>query len=157
MAVMPLTDQQQSAVDDLVSAGRLAVVPVDLARAAVFMRQASEVIADLPHLTRPQNRYNLAYDACHDIGEAFLAAHGYRTLSGPGQHEAIGRFLRIVIDRPPGHQEARRFDVLRRSRNQQRYDARPVGDADASLAVNTVAGLFQAAQHRGVPGVSPEA
>ena len=115
------------------------------------MRQASDVIADLPHLTKPQNRYNLAYDARHDIGEALPAAHGYRTISGPGQHEADGQFPRAVIDSPPGEQDARRFDQLRRSRNQQRQDARPVGEPEAALAAQTALGLLAAATQRGLP------
>lgn len=151
MALTPLTPAQVKAVDDLVARGRLAVVPADQSRALTFMRQASDVIADLPLLTKPQNRYNLAYDACHDIGEALLAAHGYRTISGPGQHEAVGQFLRAVIDRPPGENDARRFDQLRRSRNQQRYDARPVGEPEAALAAQTALGLFAAATQRGLP------
>ncbi len=151
MALTPLSASQLHAVAALVSKGRLVVVPADLAKAKIFMQQASDVITDLPHLSKPQNRYNLAYDACHDIGEALLAAHGYRTLSGPGQHEAIGRFLCAVIDRPPGDEDARRFDMLRRARNQQRYDARPVGAAEATLAAQTAVALFAAAVARGVP------
>ncbi len=150
MAVTPLTAAQQSAVEVLVAAGRLAVVPVDLLRAAVFVRHAEEAIVDLPNLTRVQNRYNLAYDACHDLGEALLAGYGYRTTSGPGQHEALGRFLRAVLDSPPGQREARRYEQLRRSRNQQRYDARPVGEAEAALAEETARGLLAAAIARGV-------
>lgn len=149
--VTPLTSAQQSAVTEIVAAGRLAQVAPDPVRALTFMRQASDVLADLPYLTKPQNRYNLAYDACHDIGEAMLATYGYRTLSGPGQHEAIGRFLRAVIDGPPGDRDARRFEQLRRSRNQQRYDAQPVGTADADLAAETAIRLFAAAVKRGVP------
>ncbi len=151
MALSALTPEQQRAVDDLVARGRIAAVPTDLAKALIFMRQAQDVIADLPNLTKPQNRYNLAYDACHDVGEAVLAAYGYRTMSGPGQHEAIGRFLRAVMDRPPGDRDARRFDQLRRSRNQHRYDARPVGEAEADLAVRTAEALLSAAVARGVP------
>lgn len=85
------------------------------------------------------------------MGEAILAAHGYRTLSGPGQHEAIGLFLRAVIDQPPGDQDARRFEQLRRSRNRQRYDARPVSDAEAALAAQTAVALLDAVLARGVP------
>lgn len=151
MEVKDLTPEQQQSVDDLVAKGRIATVPADRAKALIFMRQAQDAIADLPNLTRQQNRYNLAYDACHDVGEAVLAAYGYRTLSGPGQHEAIGRFLRAVIDGPPGDNDARRFDQLRRSRNQQRYDARPVGEAEAELAARTAVALFAAAVARGVP------
>ena len=151
MALTPLTQAQRRAVDSLVAQGRIAVVPADDDRATTFMHQAADVIADLPHLTRPQNQYNLAYDACHDVGEALMAGYGYRTLSGPGQHEAIGRFLRAIIDSPPGDQDARRFDHLRRARNQQRYDARRVGAAEAALAAQTATGLFHAAVHRGLP------
>lgn len=151
MALTPLTQAQRRAVDSLVAQGRIAAVPCDDDRAETFMHQAADVIADLPHLTRPQNQYNLDYDACHDVGEALMAGYGYRTLSGPGQHEAIGRFLRAIIDSPPGDQDARRFDHLRRARNQQRYDARRVGAAEAALAVQTATGLFDAAVHRGLP------
>lgn len=151
MAVTPLTAAQQLTVDALVAGGRLTVVPVDLMRASLFVRHAQEAIVDLPNLTRVQNRYNLASDACHDLGEALLASHGYRTRSGPGQHEALGRFLRAVLDRPPGQREARRYEQLRRSRNQQRYDARPVGEAEAALAEETARGLLVAVGARGVP------
>lgn len=148
--MLPLTSPQQQAVDALVTGGRLAVVPVDLVRAGLFVRHAQEAIVDLPNLTRVQNRYNLAYDACHDLGEALLAGYGFRTTSGPGQHEALGRFLRAVMDSPPGQREARRYEQLRRSRNQQRYDARPVGEAEAALAEETARGLLAAVITRGV-------
>lgn len=151
MAVTPLTSTQQQAVEALVAGGRLAVVPVDLGRSALFVRHAQDAIVDLPNLTRAQNRYNLAYDACHDVGEALLAGYGYRTSNGPGQHEALGRFLRAVLDSPPGDREARRYEQLRRSRNQQRYEARPVGEAEAVLAEETARGLLAAVIERGVP------
>lgn len=109
-----------------------------------------QAIDDLPNLVKPQNRYNLAYDACHDVGEAMLAAYGYRTHTGTGQHEAIGRFLRAVFDRPPADRDARRFDQLRRARNRQRYDARPVSEAEADFAVETANALVAAAVARGL-------
>ena len=93
-----------------------------------------------------------AYDACHDIGEALLAAYGYRTVNGPGQHEVLGRFLRAVFDHPPGQRAAQRFEQLRRSRNQQRYAARPVGSADAQVATQAAAELRAAAQAQGLVG-----
>jgi hypothetical protein len=150
MTPRPLTSGQQASVDALVSAGRLAVVPVDLDKAGAFLRQADDILIDLPQLTRPQNQYNLAYDACHDVGESLLAAYGYRTVNGPGQHAALGEFLRAVFDQPPGQQAARRFDQLRRSRNQQRYDAKPVGAADAGLAVGAATTLRVAASDQGI-------
>lgn len=151
MALTPLTQAQRRAVDALVAQGRIAVVPADDDRAETFMHQAADVIADLPHLTRPQNQYNLAYDACHDVGEALMAGYGYRTLTGPGQHEAIGRFPHAIIDSTPGDQDARRFDHLRIARNQQRYDARRVGAAEAALAAQTATRLFDVAVHWRLP------
>jgi len=81
----------------------------------------------LPLLTSVTVGYGVAYDACHDTGEALLAAYGFRTTNGPGQHEALGRYLRTVFDKPPAEKAAREFDRLRRARNQDRYEAKPVG------------------------------
>ena len=82
MAWPALTDAQQQAVDVLVSSGRLSVVPADVERARAFIGHAEDPIADLPHLTRTPNRYNLAYDACHDLGEALLAGLAADTAQG---------------------------------------------------------------------------
>jgi hypothetical protein len=150
MTVRPLTSAQQALIDALLAAGRVAVVPVDTDKAGAFLRQADDTLVDIPHLTRPQNRYNLAYDACHDVGEALLAAYGYRTVNGPGQHAALGEFMRAVFDQPPGQQAAKRFGQLRRSRNQQRYDAKPVGAADADLAAQAAEALRKAATDQGI-------
>jgi len=146
----PLTAHQQTAVDSLVKAGRIAPVPVDLVRASSFLGNASELLAELPKLTGASARYTLAYDACHDAGEALLALYGFRTTNGPGQHEALGRYLCAVLDIPPGDAAALRYDQLRRSRNQQRYQAGPVGAAQANLATQTAQELFDAALDRGI-------
>lgn len=45
------------------------------------------------HFKTQSVRYDVAYSAAHDIGEGFLAAHGLRTASGPGQHATVGLFL----------------------------------------------------------------
>ena len=129
MALTPLTRVQQATVLALVEARRLDVVPVDLARATSFLRQAEERLGQLPLLTSVVVRYGIAYDACHDTGEALLAAYGFRATNGAGQHEALGRYLRAVFDKPPAEKAAREFDRLRRARNQDRYEARPVGAA----------------------------
>ncbi len=94
MAVTPLTRVQQATVLALIEARRLDVVPSDLARSASFLRQARERLDQLPLVTSVVVRYGIAYDACHDTGEALLAAYGFRTTNGPGQHEALGRYLR---------------------------------------------------------------
>src|SRR5690625_5157519 len=124
MALTPLTGVQQATILALVEARRLDVVPTDVARATSFLRQAEERLDQLPLLTSVAVRYGIAYDACHDVGEALMAAYGFRTTSGPGQHEALGRYLRAVFDKPPVARAAREFDRLRRARNQDRYEAK---------------------------------
>jgi hypothetical protein len=151
VAVVPLTLDQKTAVEELVSDGRLTRVPADLRRAATFMHRASDALLDLPNLGKPQNRHNLAYDACHDVGEALLAAYGLRTTNGVGQHEALGRWLRVVLDTAPGSAAAQHFDRLRRARNQQRYEARPVGEADARVAEKAARDLYEGAIARRLP------
>lgn len=131
-------------------AGSVEAVPADEGRASAFMRKARIKCADIPNAQHPENRFDLAYGACHDVGEAMLAAYGYRTRSGAGQHVAVGRFLEIAIDTPPGDSAARRFDRLRRIRNNQDYRAQPVSEAEASLAAQSAEQLLQAAAQRGL-------
>ena len=85
MALTPLTRVQHATALSLVEARRLDVVPADLARATSFLCQAQERLDQLPLLTSVVVRYGIAYDACHDTGEALLAAYGFRTTNGPGQ------------------------------------------------------------------------
>lgn len=150
MAVTPLTPAQQQAVDGLVAAHRIEKVPPDVARASAFLTTAADRLGQVPLLTSVLVKYDLAYDAAHDVGEALLAAYGYRTVNGRGQHEAVGRFLRAVFDTPPGARAARRFDRLRRDRNQSHYNAKPLGAAQAEAAENTARELHDAAVARGV-------
>lgn len=134
----------------LVEGGRLDAVPADQRRAATFMGQAVDRLGQLDLLTSVAVRYGVAYDAAHDIGEALLAAYGYRTSNGPGQHEALGRFMRVVFDAPPGDKAAEQFDRLRRARNQDRYHAKPLGTADAAMAEKVARELHAAALACGV-------
>lgn len=150
MAVTPLSRVQQAQVVALVSARRLEAVPVDSRRASAFLRQAEERLAELANIGSPAVRYGVAYDAAHDVGEALLAAYGYRTAHGSGQHEALGRYLRVVFDRPPTDNAAQQFERLRRARNRDRYEAKPVGAADAVIAENVARELAAAAHGRGV-------
>ncbi len=145
------TRVQQATVIALVEARRLDVVPADAARATSFLRQAEERLRQLPLLTSAVVRYGIAYDACHDTGEALLAAYGFRTTNGPGQHEALGRYLRAILDKPPADKAAREFDRLRRARNQDRYEAKPVGAAATEKAEQVARTLFDAAVTRGIP------
>ncbi|MFL6134288.1 MAG: hypothetical protein ACJ72A_15890, partial [Nocardioidaceae bacterium] len=141
---------QQATVLALVEARRLDVVPADVARAASFLRQAEERLDQLSLLTSVVVRYGIAYDACHDTGEALLAAYGFRTTNGPGQHEALGRYLQAVFDKPPADRAAREFDRLRRARNQDRYEAKPVGAAATEKAEQVARTLFDGALAQGL-------
>lgn len=145
MAVTPLTSAEEAALSRLVHAGGLETVPPDHGRASSFLQQAEERLSQLPLLTSPAVRYGIAHDACHDVGEALLAAYGYRTKNGPGQHEAVGRALRAILDSPPADTAATQFDRLRRARNQDRYEARPVGSADSLKAQDVARDLHGAA------------
>ena len=140
-----LRAEQRKAIDALIVDRRLEPVPVDDVRANAFLTLAEDTLIDVAHVRLPQNRYNLAYDASHAVGEALLARYGYRTWSGPGQHEALARFLRIVLDTPPQDADARHFDRMRRARNQMHYEARPVSTADADKAARTALALLSAA------------
>jgi hypothetical protein len=153
VAVTPLTTAQQRAVDALVAARRLERIPLDEQRCAAFLRQAETALSDLPNVTHAQNRYNLAYDAAHDVGEAMLAAYGYRTRHGPGQHDALGRFLAAVFDTPPENAAAQHYDRMRRDRNRQRYNAQPITTAAATAAADAATILFRGGRARVETGV----
>ena len=88
MGVTPLTDAQLAAIAALVAARRVEAVPIDARRVAAFLAAAEDRISQLPLLSSTRVKYDLAYDAAHDVGEALLAAYGYRTTNGSGQHEA---------------------------------------------------------------------
>lgn len=150
MALTALTAAQSSAVATLVAATRIQPVVADHHRAAAFLAGAADRIAQLPLLTSDSVRYDIAYDAIHDVSEALMIAYGFRTSNGPGQHEALGRFVRAVLDGPPGDRAAKRFDRLRRARNQSRYAAVPIGAAEANLAQQTAQELLAAALALGV-------
>jgi hypothetical protein len=148
VAVTPLTAAQRRAVNALVTDGRLERVPVDEQRCTSFLTQAATALSDLPNVTAPQNEYNLAYDAAHDVGEAMLAAYGYRTRNGPGQHVALGRFLAAIFDSPPENAASRHLDQMRRERNRQRYEAAPITAAAATAAARAATELHRAATAR---------
>ena len=149
MALTPLTRVQQATVVALVEAHRLDIVPADLARATSFLRQAQERgPAAAAHERHRRVRRRLRRVSRHR--EALLAAYGFRTTNGPGQHEALGRYLRAVFDKPPAEKAAREFDRLRRARNQDRYEARPVGAVATQKAQQVARTLFDSALARGL-------
>lgn len=152
MTPVPLDAAQQAAVAALIAAGRLQAVPADARRAAGFLAAATDKIGQLGLLTSEPVRHGIAYDAAREIGEALLAAYGLRTTgNGVGHHEAVGRFLTVVIDAPPdAAASARRFDQHRRARNNQNYRAVTIGSAASRDAVEMATALLAAAQARGI-------
>ena len=117
-----------------------------MAKSERFIDQATEALEELPRIKAPQLRYDGAYNAAHDVGEALLAAYGYRTANGPGQHMALGEFLVILFDGTPGQTAADDFDDFRVTRNQLRYKANPIGEAKADGALDCASGLLTQAK-----------
>lgn len=151
MSLTPLAPAQQSSVQDLVTKGRLRTVPADARAAANFLGIADVRLGELGSITSPVVRYSVAYDAAHDVGSAFLAAHGYSPGGGMGQHVVIGDFLEIVLDAPPGDARAASvFDQARRARNNQNYRGVTVGAKEAEAIVAIAHTLRNAASTRGV-------
>lgn len=150
MTLSPLSDNQAAAVQALVDSRAIEPVRPDPVRAAAFLHKARIKCADIENAQHHENRFDLAYGACHDIGEALLAAYGFRTRSGTGQHANVGRFLAVVVDQPPGSAAAQRFEQLRRIRNGQDYRAQPVTQADAELAATSALQLIESAKERGL-------
>lgn len=146
MTPSPLTDAQEEAVAVLVERARLAKVSVDIAKAARFIQMADAALAELPHITTQSVRYDVAYNAAHDIGEGLLAAYGLRTTSGPGQHATVGLFLVAMCLGTEQETAAERFDILRNTRNQLRYGAKAIGSAESDFAINVAAALLARAR-----------
>ena len=115
------------------------------------MTQAGDRISQLSVLAIDHVRYTVAYDAAHDVGEALLAAYGYRTGNGAGHHAALGQFVGIVVDTPPSAaREAANWERHRRARNAQNYRAVTVGPAQADAVEEFARELHRAATLKGV-------
>jgi len=154
--VVPLTAAPQSAVDGLLNAGKIAQVNatgpargVDVSKAARFLDNAATSLVALTTLSAPPGMiFDVAHNACHDAGEAMLAAYGYRTASGPGAHVTVGRFLEAIFDQPPAQTAARAFDTLRAARNGLRYEAKNPTSTHLSAALYAARTLVPAAAAR---------
>lgn len=148
MSPQPLSPNQLTAVEVLVRTGRLRRTPVDLGRAMRFLSLCQDGLGQMTAITSSNLRYNVAYDAAHDVGEAMQAAYGLRTRSGAGQQVAVGELLEIILDEPPPSLAAQHYDEMRAGRNDLRYKAHPVGSAQAELAVDSATTLLTAAMSR---------
>lgn len=132
----PLSSSQQEKLKKLIEEERIREVPIDLEKAERFIEQANLALVELPVISTHHLRYDGGYNTAHDIGEALLAAYGYRTSNGVGQHICIGEVLIIFFDGTPAKNAAEDFEDLRKARNQSRYVATPLGKAQADAAVN---------------------
>ena len=71
--------------------------------------------------TSPDWAFNIAYNAMHQAGRAFLFHGGYRTV-GEGHHATVVRFLEISLGAE--HQDVLAImDRMRRKRNRATYDS----------------------------------
>lgn len=141
----PLTAEQQKAIAQIVTRMRLRIVPPDLAKAANFLQHSRETLAELLNVATAHVRHAMAYDAAHDVGEAMLAAYGYRTGSGPGQHASVGEFLVIIFENTSASVAAERYDQFRQVRNDLRYQAKSIGSSQADFAVDIAQKLLEQA------------
>lgn len=132
-----LTSLQRAELIGAVNGNRLSRVPIDLTKAQSFLDQASDGMNELSNINANSVRYNTAYNVAHDVGEALLAAYGYRTTSGQGQHAVIGDFLEIILVGGPAQLAAADFNVLREGRNALQYQAKPIGNLQADFACVT--------------------
>lgn len=146
MTASPLAHPQAHAVAVLVERARLARVPADEAKAERFVQMAEAALAELPHITTQSLRYDIAYNAAHDIGEGMLAAYGLRTTSGPGQHAAVGLFLVAICLGTDQESASESFDILRNTRNQLRYGAKPIGAPESEFAITVSYALLARAR-----------
>lgn len=69
----------------------------------------------------PEWAFNIAYNAMHQAGRAFMFHQGFRAV-GEGHHATVIRFLEIGLG--SAHEEALALmDRMRRMRNRATYDA----------------------------------
>jgi len=127
-----------SALDDLRAKGFIESVEADSGTAGKWLEdaqrhlEAAKAIADID----PSGAYVLAYDAARKSVAASLLMTGNRVRSRPGAHQALAQFAKhLAIE--TGEPALRRFDRLRRNRNQAEYGSKSFGKAEVEEAINT--------------------
>lgn len=126
-----------STLDDLRAKGLIESVEADLGTADQWLAdaerhvQAAKAIADLD----PSGAYALAYDAARKSVAASLLMTGNRVRSRPAAHQALAQFAKQLAAET-GEAALRRFDRLRRNRNQAEYGSKSFGKAEVEEAIN---------------------
>ena len=139
----PLSPRHLESMSALLRNRKVSSVPMDLQKAERFIFQASQTVAELPALRVVQIKFDCAYNVIHDLGEAALAAYGFRTTSGVGQHVTVGDFLVILTADGPYSTYAEDISMYRNFRNQLRYSGNPIGSVQATEAVIAAEELFK--------------
>lgn len=142
MNPLRLSPSQKENLEVLIKEEKLRKVPLDLDKAERFIEQANLALLELPLIKTVHLRYDGGYNAAHDVGEALLAAYGLRTSTGIGQHVSIGEVLIIFFEGTSAQNAAEDFEDFRRARNQSRYIAIQLGDAQADAVVNCAKNLL---------------
>lgn len=116
------------AVQRLVAAGRLEVVPVDLPTARTRLERATEKLSSAKSIAEidVEIAYVTTYDAARIAVTAHVLANGYRAKPISRAHEAVGDYAETSIDSP----SAAQFRALRRRRNKAEYDDIVLSRAD---------------------------
>lgn len=117
-------------VAEMVRAGRLEAVPVDLATAASRLSRAEQHLATATALLGQDNEvaYGSLYDAARKAITAHMLAHGLRAPARPGAHETVGLYASERVPDPTG--SVAQFQRMRRRRNKSEYDDMVVGTQD---------------------------
>lgn len=86
--------------------------------------------------TSPEWTFNIAYNAMHQAGRAYMFHQGFRAV-GIGHHATVVQFLQIALG--PDHEEALMLmDRMRRKRNRATYDmVGTISRKEASEAILT--------------------
>ncbi len=142
MKPLPLTNAQLFEITKMLNSGRLRSELVDIDKAARFILQATEAMAELSSMKVAHMKHDAAYNAGHDVGEALFAAYGYRAGSGDGQHVALGQFMAIIFSSSSATQAANDFGSLRQARNSVRYRGLPLSSSEADFAEKVASSLL---------------
>jgi len=137
----PLNAHHLEGITALIGNRKISRIPIDLQKAERFIFQASQAVAELPALRIVQMKFDCAYNVIHDLGEATLAAYGFRTSNGVGQH-VVGDFLVLLTTGGPYSTYAEDISMYRNFRNQIRYSGNPIGSIQAAEAVIAAQELF---------------
>jgi hypothetical protein len=131
-----------SVLDDLRAKGLIESVEVDSETAGQWLGdaqrhlEAAKAIADID----PSGAYVLAYDAARKSVAASLLMTGKRVRSRPDAHQALAQFAKHLATET-AEPALRRFDRLRRNRNQAEYGSKSFGKAEVEEAINTASAI----------------